>query len=74
MMTNISAWMLSKTTFEKRVKASGYLTSSIFMGQFASPILFYPAVRSLGIHNFFLAVGSSLFIVVLMGSLYKKLA
>jgi len=74
MMTNISAWMLSKTTFEKRVKASGYLTSSVFLGQFASPILFYPVVKSLGIHDFFLAVGVFLFVIVLIGSLYKKLA
>ena len=73
MMTNVSAWMLSKTTFEKRVKASGYLTSSLFLGQFASPIVFYPIVRNLGVQNFFLAIGIFLFVLVLISSLYKKL-
>lgn len=74
MMTNISAWMLSKTTFDKRVKASGYLTSSLFMGQFVSPIVFHPLVDSLGIHYFFFVVGSSLLVIVGLTLLYKKLA
>ena len=74
MMTNVAAWMLSKTTFEKRVKSSGYLTSFLFMGQFASPIIFHPVVSKLGVQNFFLAIGASLFILVFSASIYKKLA
>ena len=34
MMTNVTAWMLSKTSVKKRVKSSGYYTSAIILGQF----------------------------------------
>lgn len=74
MMTNISAWMLSRTTFDKRVKASGYLTSALFMGQFVSPIVFHPVVEALGIHDFFLAVGVGLLALIILSLIYKKLA
>ncbi|MBN2825998.1 MAG: MFS transporter [Campylobacterales bacterium] len=70
MMTNISAWMLHKAHHKKRVKSSGYLTSSLFMGQFFSPILFYPMVSSFGIHRFFEIIGVS----VLLTALVAKIA
>ncbi len=54
MMTNLTAWMLSFTSIEKRVKASGYFTSALFLGQFSSPIIFHPLVSSLGgVQDFF---------------------
>jgi len=56
LMTNIMAWMLSKSHQSKRVKSSGYITSAIFLGQFASPIVFHPFVLYFGIQEFF-AVG-----------------
>lgn len=73
MMTNITAWMLSKTTFEKRVKASGYLTGSLFLGQFFSPIAFHPLVTLVGVQNFFEIVGASLFILVAVVLILKHL-
>lgn len=57
LMTNVTAWMLSKTDPAKRVKSSGYLTSSLFLGQFASPIVFYPLVHAFGVQHFFIIVG-----------------
>lgn len=72
MMTNVTAWMLSRTTFEKRVKSSGYLTSSLFMGQFASPIVFHPLVSTIGVQKFFLVIGASLFIIVSLVLIYQK--
>ncbi len=66
MMTNITAWMLSKSTYKKRVKSSGYLTSSLFLGQFFSPILFHPIVSSFGVQKFFLIIGLSLFLIVII--------
>lgn len=73
MMTNVTAWMLSRTTFEKRVKSSSYLTSSMFLGQFISPILFHPLVNSFGVQNSFLIVGILLFAIVLVSTLKIRL-
>lgn len=72
MMTNVTAWMLSRTSFEKRVKSSGYLTSFLFMGQFFSPIIFHPVVSYFGVQDFFIVIGSSLFLIVLITTSYKK--
>ena len=63
LMTNVAAWMLHKAHHTKRVKASGYLTSSLFMGQFFSPIVFYPLVDSFGVQHFFIAVGVMIAVV-----------
>jgi MFS family permease len=63
MMTNVTAWMLSKTSHEKRVKSSGYFTSAIFLGQFLSPIVFHPLLDFVEIQDFFLLIGLSLFII-----------
>ena len=72
MMTNITAWMLSRTTNKKRVKSSGYLTSSLFLGQFFSPIFFHPLVSYYGVQKFFLVIGLSLTLIVLFSTFYKK--
>ncbi|MDM5272709.1 MFS transporter [Sulfurovum sp. zt1-1] len=57
LMTNITAWMLHLAHESKRVKSSGYLTSSLFMGQFFSPIVFHPAVDYFGVQHFFVVTG-----------------
>ena len=57
MMTNVTAWMLSCTHSTKRVKSSGYLTSSFFMGQFFSPIVTMPVVSLVGVQNSFIILG-----------------
>ncbi len=57
MMTNVSAWMLSRVHHTKRVKNSGYLTSSLFMGQFFSPVISMPIVSYFGVQHFFVVVG-----------------
>ncbi|MDD2698872.1 MAG: MFS transporter [Arcobacteraceae bacterium] len=72
LMTNITAWMLSKAHHTKRVKSSSYLTSSLFMGQFFSPIVTYPIVQMIGIENFFESIGSFILIVLIMIVLLKK--
>ena len=71
-MTNAVAWMLSKTNPKKRVKSSGYFTSSIFLGQFLSPIVFHPLVAIFEIQKFFSIIGASLFIIVLLVIISKK--
>lgn len=71
MMTNVTAWMLSRTTFERRVKSSGYMTSSMFLGQFCSPIVFHPLVSNFGVQTFFEIIGASLFIIIFIIMVYK---
>lgn len=73
LMTNVSAWMLSKVHHTKRVKSSGYLTSSLFLGQFFSPIVFHPVVSYFGVQHFFVVTGISLGSVILFAGLYHKL-
>jgi len=72
LMTNVMAWMLSKSHHSKRVKSSGYITSAIFLGQFASPLVFHPVVASFGIQGFFAVVGVGLLVVVAVVMLFKK--
>lgn len=66
LMTNISAWMLSKAHHTRRVKASGYLTSSLFMGQFFSPIFSQPIVSYFGVQHFFVVTGAFLMGIVFL--------
>jgi len=72
MMTNVTAWMLSKTDAAKRVKASAYFTSSLFLGQFLSPIVFYPLVSNMRVQNFFLLIGLVLFVIVILAKFYLR--
>jgi len=60
LMTNVTAWMLSRSHSRRRVKSSGYLASALFMGQFFSPVLFHPAVLHFGVQHFFIVVGAVL--------------
>lgn len=69
MMTNISAWMLHKAHHKKRVKSSGYLTSSLFMGQFFSPVIFHPIVMHFGVQHFFVIVGGWVLLITLFAGL-----
>ncbi len=56
LFVNTNAWFLSKVPPRKRGKASGILTSSFFLGQFSSPLLFEPIVSRYGIQGLFLLV------------------
>lgn len=73
LMTNMSAWMLNRAHHTKRVKSSGYLTSSLFTGQFFSPIVFHPIVSYFGVQDFFIVTGLLLATVVITISLKAKL-
>lgn len=60
MMTNITTWFLKFTTQKNRVKNSGYFTSSLFLGQFASPIIFFNLAKSIGVQEFLFTLGMTL--------------
>jgi len=76
MLTNLTAWMLSYTSMQNRVKSSGYFTSALFFGQFASPLIFQNIVNHLGIQNFFtnlsLIIATVVFISLIIFSLRNK--
>ena len=67
LMTTVMAWMLSKAHHSKRIQSSGYITSALFMGQFASPLFFHPLVSGVGIREFFSIVGAALLLIVAGG-------
>ena len=71
MMANISIWMLQVAHHTKRIKSSGYLTSSLFLGQFLSPILLHPIVSAYGVQDFFTIIGVSLVIIVVTVSVWR---
>ncbi|NOR55102.1 MAG: MFS transporter [Sulfurovum sp.] len=56
LFVNTNSWFLSQVPPAKRGRASGLLTSSFFLGQFASPLLFEPIVSAYGIQTLFLLV------------------
>ena len=67
LFVNTNAWFLSRVPTHKRGRASGVLTSSFFLGQFASPILFQPIVSTYGIQMLFLMVsGLAIAVAVLL--------
>lgn len=70
LLVNTNAWFLSKVPPSKRGKASGLLTSSFFLGQFSSPLLFEPIVTSYGIQGLFLII--SVVSVLTSGLLFMK--
>ena len=71
-MTNVVAWMLERAHQSKRVKSSGYLTSAMFMGQFASPIFFHPFVSYFGVKDFFIFIGSVVLLALLLRIVFQK--
>jgi MFS family permease len=72
LMTTTTSWMLDLAHHSDRTKASGYLTSAIFGGQFASPILFHPFVSFFGLQYFFVVLGVSIGIVIIALKIFKK--
>jgi MFS family permease len=73
LMTNMTAWMLSRTHHTQRIHKSGYLTSALFLGQFFSPIIFHPVVSYFSIDNFFIVIGIGLlFCVFVSYFIFKK--
>ena len=72
LMTNVMAWMLSRTHHSRRVKSSGYMSSSLFLGQFFSPIVFHPAVAYFGVQHFFVVSGMVLGAGVIVAALLLR--
>jgi MFS family permease len=71
-MTNMNGWMLHLAHQSKRVKSSGYLTSSFFLGQFFSPILTMPFVIFFGVQDAFFVIGALIFSIAGFTLWYKR--
>jgi MFS family permease len=56
LFVNTNAWFLSQVPPSKRGIASGIFTSSLFLGQFCSPLLFEPIVTTYGIQGLFFII------------------
>ena len=73
LFVNTNAWFLSLVPAHKRGKASGILTSSFFLGQFFSPILFEPIVSAYGLQSLFLIVSVvAIFVAVILYLVSKR--
>ncbi len=72
LMANMTSWMLHVAHHTKRIKASAYLTSAYFFGQFCSPLATMPLVSYVGVKDFFIVSGVSLGIVVIIIAFYIK--
>ncbi len=74
LMTTISAWMLARVDHKKRVKASGYLTSALFLGQFFSPVVFHLPVSFFGVQHFFLVIALFLALILVFTFYYTRIS
>ena len=72
LMTNMTAWMLSRTHHTQRIHKSAYLTSSLFLGQFFSPIIFHPVVSYFTIEHFFIVMGIGVLSVTIVSFIIFK--
>ncbi len=73
LMTTTTSWVLDLAHYSERTKASGYLTSAIFSGQFVSPVLFHPFVSHFGLQHFFLGLGISIGIITFISKVISKI-
>jgi MFS family permease len=60
-IVNTNSWLLEWAHEHERLKATGWLTSAIFLGQFISPILLHFPVKTWGIPGAFMLVSGVLF-------------
>lgn len=70
---NLSIWLMSQVPATMRGRASGGLSTSIFLGQFVSPLLSQPLVKSFSLANAFLASSVLMLILVIVPSGYRML-
>lgn len=73
MIVNNTSYLLSIAPDSQRAKAVGFLSSSIFFGQFCSPFISDPIVNAVGIVNMFLVFAVAIYICALI-FLFKKKA
>lgn len=56
-IVNTNSWLLESAQAYERLKATGWLSSAIFLGQFLSPLMLYIPIEIAGIQKSFMGVG-----------------
>jgi MFS family permease len=71
-MPNMSVWLSSAIPDAMRGRALGGLSTSMFLGQFLSPIVTQPLTKNLGLGGTYALTGGSLVIVALGFAVFKS--
>ena len=66
---NLSIWLMSKVPSTMRGRASGGMTSAVFIGQFISPLLSQPVVQAHSVAAAFLVASVGMLVVVIVPTL-----
>ncbi len=72
LMPNMTVWLSSAVADSGRGKALGWLSTSMFLGQFLSPIVTQPLTKSLGLGGTYALTGGILAIVALVFAIAKS--
>lgn len=71
-MPNLMIKGLESVPNDKRGLASGVITSSIFIGQFVSPLVSSPLIKTLGYSDFYLLLAGFTFVLAIVGAIMFK--
>jgi MFS family permease len=72
LMPNMTVWLSSAVADAGRGKALGWLSTSMFLGQFLSPIVTQPLTKALGLGGTYALTGGILTLVGLGFALFKS--
>jgi MFS family permease len=72
LMPNMSVWLSSVVPDGMRGRALGGLSTSMFLGQFLSPIVTQPLAKSLGLGGVYGSIGGALVILALGFAVFKS--
>jgi MFS family permease len=71
LMPNMSIWLMTTVPEAIRGRALGGLSTAIFLGQFLSPIVTQPFVKTLGLGKVYALVGGILVVIALGSAIFK---
>jgi MFS family permease len=72
LMPNMSVWLSSAVPDAMRGRALGGLSTSMFLGQFLSPIVTQPLTKSFGLGGVYAAIGGALIVIALGFAIFKS--
>jgi MFS family permease len=72
LMPNMSVWLSSAMSDAMRGRALGGLSTSMFLGQFLSPIVTQPITKSFGLGGAYAFIGGTLIVVALGFAIFKS--
>jgi MFS family permease len=72
LMPNMSVWLSSAMPDAMRGRALGGLSTSMFLGQFLSPIITQPITKSFGLGGVYVFIGGTLVVMALGFAIFKS--